>query len=105
MIGIVGDVSIGNLSIQDILAKLVGAVEEREKGPSRFGEIRHFDEQRRYGFIVPDDGGVRVFFHNSVVQGRPEIGQRVEFDAEQGDKGLRATIVRLSFFSPPDDPN
>jgi CspA family cold shock protein len=101
----VGDVHTGesSLSLQDVFARLAGAVEKRDMTPRRCGEIRRFDEQKNYGFIVPDDGGADVFFHGSVVRGRVDVGQRVEFDSEQGDKGPRATVVCLSFFMPLDD--
>jgi CspA family cold shock protein len=45
------------------------------------GKIRHWDADRGFGFIRPDDGGDDVFFHVSHVQGgTPEKGDRVTFD-------------------------
>ncbi|MBK7857855.1 MAG: HPF/RaiA family ribosome-associated protein [Archangiaceae bacterium] len=50
------------------------------------------------GFIAADDG-VEVYFHrNSVLDGgwqRIEVGDRVRFHAEQGDKGPQASSVHL----------
>jgi len=53
-----------------------------------------------YGFIQPSQGRERVFFHRTALQDvrfdELEDGIVVEYEAEQTDKGLRATFVRLS---------
>jgi len=60
------------------------------------GKIRRLFEDRDYGFIETDDGKT-VYFHGSSLK---EVGIRslsidqvVEFEAEEGPKGLRATSV------------
>jgi CspA family cold shock protein len=49
-------------------------------------------------FITPDDGTSDVFVHFSSIEGtgyRELIeGQKVDFEAEQGPKGLQAKRVR-----------
>jgi CspA family cold shock protein len=62
------------------------------------GAVKWFNEGRSYGFIARDIGG-DVFVHFSDIQGEGfrtlHEGQRVEFNVEQGDKGPRATQVRV----------
>jgi CspA family cold shock protein len=61
------------------------------------GTVKWFDPNRGYGFIRPEQGE-DVFVHLSAVQASGlqalEEGQAVEFDLEQGRKGLQAANVR-----------
>ena len=61
------------------------------------GTVKWFDPNRGYGFIRPEHGE-DVFVHLSAVQASglqtSQEGQAVEFDIEQGRKGLQAANVR-----------
>jgi CspA family cold shock protein len=61
------------------------------------GTVKWFDLNRGYGFIQPEQGE-DVFVHISAVQASGlqtlQEGQAVEFDIEQGRKGLQAANVR-----------
>ena len=63
------------------------------------GTIKKLVRDRGFGFITGSDG-VELFFHRSACQGegfdRLTEGQAVEFDVERGDKGPRATNMRVS---------
>jgi CspA family cold shock protein len=62
------------------------------------GTVKWFNGAKGYGFIereaAPD-----VFVHHSAIRGEGfrnlEEGQSVEFDVEQGPKGLQATDVAV----------
>ncbi|MFF8955143.1 cold-shock protein [Streptomyces sp. NPDC014894] len=63
------------------------------------GRVVRFDAVRGYGFIAPEHGGEDVFLHVNDVripeqQLRP--GVAVEFEVEEGDRGLKASGVRLA---------
>lgn len=62
------------------------------------GKILRFDEVRGYGFIVPREGGEDVFMHaNDLVDDKYlyQAGREVEFFLEMGDKGPKASEIRL----------
>ena len=62
------------------------------------GTVKKFMENKGFGFIIPDEGEKEVFFHQSeiVMEGfrTMEEGQRVEFNVEEGPKGLSAKQVK-----------
>jgi CspA family cold shock protein len=62
------------------------------------GTVKWFNGGKGYGFIARE-GAEDVFVHYSAIQGQGfrnlEEGQSVEFDVEQGQKGLQATNVTV----------
>ena len=60
------------------------------------GTVKWFSNAKGYGFISRDMGE-DVFVHHTSIQGEGfrtlDEGQRVEFNVEQGPKGLQATNV------------
>ena len=62
------------------------------------GTVKWFNAEKGYGFISQPDGGADVFVHHSAIQmtGYRSLqeGQQVEFEVQQGNKGLQAANVR-----------
>ncbi|MFN2243947.1 MAG: cold-shock protein [Anaerolineae bacterium] len=62
------------------------------------GTVKWFNASKGYGFIEREDGP-DVFVHFSAIRGEGfrnlEEGQSVEFNVEQGPKGLQATDVTV----------
>lgn len=60
------------------------------------GTVKWFNASKGYGFIERQ-GGSDVFVHYTAIQGEGfrtlEEGQQVEFDIEEGPKGLQAARV------------
>jgi CspA family cold shock protein len=62
------------------------------------GTVKWFNESKGYGFISPKDGGDDVFVHFRAIVGDGfrtlAEGQQVEYDVENGPKGLQAAQVK-----------
>ena len=58
------------------------------------GIVKWFNNAKGYGFVTPDDGAQDVFVHFSAIEMEGyrtlKEGQRVEFEVEEGPKGLHA---------------
>ncbi|WP_066935580.1 cold-shock protein [Streptomyces sp. NBRC 110611] len=63
------------------------------------GRVIRFDGMRGYGFIAPDHGGDDVFLHVNdllIPESSVRSGLAVEFEIEDGDRGLKASGVRFA---------
>lgn len=64
------------------------------------GTVVRFDRRRGYGFIQPDDQGEDVFVHQNNIQMEGfrflDVGERVQFEMEVGEKGMKAVGVTLT---------
>ncbi|MGC0417569.1 cold-shock protein [Embleya sp. AB8] len=63
------------------------------------GTVKWFNAEKGFGFIQADDGGPDVFAHYSAIQsqGYRELteGQKVSYDAVQGQKGPQAENITV----------
>ena len=57
------------------------------------GRLKFFNEQKGFGFIAGDDNK-DVFVHKSGTLDVIKKDDRVEFDVEEGKKGLKAVRVK-----------
>ncbi len=61
------------------------------------GTVKWFNAEKGYGFIAPEDNSADVFVHFSAIQGNGfkelQENDRVEFETQDGPKGLQAANV------------
>jgi len=62
------------------------------------GIVKWFNNTKGYGFILPDSGNGDIFAHYSAIDmdgyKTLKAGQTVQFEAEQGPKGLHAKKIQ-----------
>jgi CspA family cold shock protein len=65
------------------------------------GKIKHWNKERGFGFIAPDDGGDDIFAHcRDLVDRSPDglpIGARVRFDLRPPDSGHRRRAIKVEY--------
>jgi CspA family cold shock protein len=62
------------------------------------GKVKWFNDQKGFGFISSDKEGKDVFVHHTVIEAEGfrtlQDGELVEYEVEDGPKGMKATKVR-----------
>ncbi|RKQ35288.1 cold-shock protein [Kocuria tytonis] len=63
------------------------------------GTVKWFNADKGFGFIAPEDGSDDVFAHFSGINSNGfrslDEGDKVEFEVQQGDRGLQATNITV----------
>ena len=63
------------------------------------GVVKWFNAEKGFGFISPEDGSADVFAHFSAINSGGfrslEENQRVQFEVQQGPKGLKAANITV----------
>ena len=63
------------------------------------GTVKWFNPVKGFGFITPDEGDKDVFVHITAVQAagldRLDEGQKVAFETESDQKGVKAVNLSL----------
>ena len=59
------------------------------------GTVKFFNTEKGFGFIKHDDSNKETFVHVSGLINDIKEGDRVEFDLQEGKKGMNAVNVKL----------
>ncbi|MDX1653500.1 MAG: cold shock domain-containing protein [Brumimicrobium sp.] len=59
------------------------------------GTVKFFNTEKGFGFIVPSESGNDVFVHANGLIDEVREDDKVEYDVEQGRKGLNAVNVKV----------
>ena len=62
------------------------------------GKVKWFNDQKGFGFLTSESGAKDIFVHHSVIEGQGfrtlQDGETVEYEAEDGPKGMKAIRVK-----------
>ena len=59
------------------------------------GTVKFFNDTKGFGFIKPEDGSDDVFVHLSGLVDEIKENDNVQYEVEQGRKGLNAVNVEV----------
>ena len=59
------------------------------------GTVKFFNTEKGFGFIKHDDSNKETFVHVSGLVNDIKEGDKVEFDMQEGKKGMNAVNVKL----------
>ncbi|MFN0292304.1 cold-shock protein [Pedobacter helvus] len=60
------------------------------------GTVKFFNVTKGFGFITPSNGDAEIFVHVSGLIDEIRENDSVNYDVEQGKKGLNAVNVKVS---------
>ncbi|RWU10729.1 cold-shock protein [Pedobacter chitinilyticus] len=60
------------------------------------GTVKFFNESKGFGFIVPSNGDAEIFVHISGLVDQIRENDTVNYEVEQGKKGLNAVNVTIA---------
>ncbi|MBL0147162.1 MAG: cold shock domain-containing protein [Chitinophagaceae bacterium] len=59
------------------------------------GTVKFFNSEKGFGFIKHDDSNKETFVHVSGLNGDIKEGDKVEFELQEGKKGMNAVNVTV----------
>lgn len=59
------------------------------------GTVKFFNVTKGFGFIIPSNGDAEIFVHVSGLKQDIKENDKVQYDVEQGKKGLNAVNVKV----------
>ena len=59
------------------------------------GTVKFFNEAKGFGFIKPSNSNVDIFVHNSGLVDQIRENDLVEYEEQEGKKGMNAVNVKV----------
>ena len=83
-------------------AAAYGGGHHRDSGPSGpmvEGKVKFFNDQKGFGFVMPDSGSGDIYLHASALRRSGvqavEPDQRIRYSTRQGNKGVEVDRVEI----------
>ena len=68
-------------------------------GPMVEGKVKFFNDQKGFGFVMPDSGSGDIYLHASALRRSGvqavEPDQRIRYSTRQGNKGVEVDRVEI----------
>ena len=77
------------------LCKLINTIQFKMDNKNQ-GTVKFFNAEKGFGFIKHDDSNKETFVHVSGLLSDIKEGDKVEFDLQEGKKGMNAVNVKLA---------
>ncbi|MGH2553210.1 MAG: cold-shock protein [Chitinophagaceae bacterium] len=58
------------------------------------GTVKFYNREKKFGFIKHDDSDKETFVHSTGLIDQVNEGDKVEFDLQEGKKGMNAVNVK-----------
>ncbi len=68
--------------------------EDRDEPTVLQGRVKHYDQEKGYGFISDPKSRDSIFFHRSDCDFEIRQDMKVEYDIEKGPRGLKAVNIK-----------
>ena len=75
--------------------KQILGINNNNRSNYKVGQVKFFNRQRGYGFIVSDQTSKDVFVHISRLEQKVRKGDKVRFELIHTHRGLEASKVKL----------
>src|ERR1700743_3205138 len=76
-----------------------GGYNSAPSGPMTEGKIKFFNDQKGFGFVMPDSGSGDIYLHASALRRSGvqavEPDQRIRYSTRQGNKGVEVDRVEI----------
>lgn len=82
------------VNAEDIEINVAKQRPEEDEDPVRTGTVAFFNEDKGFGFINDSRTKERIFLHIRQLSAPVQEGDQVQFEIEQGPKGLAAVNVK-----------
>jgi CspA family cold shock protein len=73
--------------------------ESGSSGPMVEGKVKFFNDQKGFGFVMPDNGSGDIYLHASALRRSGvqavEPDQRIRYSTRQGNKGVEVDRVEI----------
>ena len=86
-----------NINIKPLPLRFINTntIQFKKMDTKNQGTVKFFNSEKGFGFIKHDDSNKETFVHVSGLVNDVKEGDKVEFDLQEGKKGMNAVNVKL----------